>query len=31
MGERRLEFVKRLLGLDSPREALVLLQEQVEG
>jgi hypothetical protein len=31
MGERRLEFVKHLLGLASPREALVLLQEQVEG
>jgi hypothetical protein len=31
VGKRRLEFVKRLLGLDGPREALVLLQESVEG
>jgi hypothetical protein len=31
MGKRRLEFVKRLLGLDGPEEALVLLQESVEG
>jgi hypothetical protein len=29
VGERRLEFVKRLLSLDGPREALV--QELVEG
>jgi hypothetical protein len=29
MGERRFEFVKRLLGLDGPGEALVLLQELV--
>jgi hypothetical protein len=31
MGERRLELVKRFLGLDGPGEALVLLQELVEG
>jgi hypothetical protein len=31
MGERHLEFVKRLLGLDGPGEALVLLQQSVEG
>jgi hypothetical protein len=31
MGECRLEFVKRLLGLDGPRETLVLLHEPVEG
>jgi hypothetical protein len=31
MGERRYKFVKRLLGLDDPGEALVLLQESVEG
>jgi hypothetical protein len=31
MGERRLEFVERLLGLDGPGEALMLLQEPVEG
>jgi hypothetical protein len=31
MGERRLELVKRLLGLDGPGKALVLLQESVEG
>jgi hypothetical protein len=31
VGERRLQLVKRLLGLDGPGEALVLLQEPVEG
>jgi hypothetical protein len=31
VGEHRLEFVERLLGLDGPGEALVLLQEPVEG
>jgi hypothetical protein len=31
MGERLLEFVKRLLGLDGPGEALVLLQKPVKG
>jgi hypothetical protein len=31
VGERRLEFVKRPLGLDGPGESLVLLQEPVEG
>jgi hypothetical protein len=31
MGERRLQLVKRLLGLDGPGEALVFLQEPVEG
>jgi hypothetical protein len=31
MGEHRLEFVKRLLSLDGPGEALVLLQEPLEG
>jgi hypothetical protein len=31
MRERRLEPVKRLLGLDGLGEALVLLQESVEG
>jgi hypothetical protein len=31
VGERRLEFVKRLLGLDGPGESPVLLQESVEG
>jgi hypothetical protein len=31
VGERCLELVKRLLGLDRPGEALVLLQESVEG
>jgi hypothetical protein len=31
VGKRRLEFVKRLLGLDGLGEALVLLQEPVEG
>jgi hypothetical protein len=31
MGEHRLEFVKRLLSLDGPEEALVLLQEPLEG
>jgi hypothetical protein len=30
VGERRLQLVKRLLGLDGPREALVFLQESVE-
>jgi hypothetical protein len=30
VGEHRLEFVQRLLGLDSLGEALVLLQEPVE-
>jgi hypothetical protein len=31
VGERRLEFVERLQGLDGLGEALVLLQEPVEG
>jgi hypothetical protein len=31
MGERRFELVKRLLGLDGPGEAFVLLQESLEG
>jgi hypothetical protein len=31
MGEHRLQLFKRLLGLDGPGEALVLLQEPVEG
>jgi hypothetical protein len=31
VGERRLEFVKRFLGLDYLGESLVLLQEPVEG
>jgi hypothetical protein len=31
VGERRLELVKYLLGLDGPGEALVLLQESVVG
>jgi hypothetical protein len=31
MGERRLELVKCLLGLDGPGETLVLFQESVEG
>jgi hypothetical protein len=31
MGERRLQLVKRLLGLDGPGEALVFLQEPVDG
>jgi hypothetical protein len=31
MGEHRLESVKRSLGLDGPGEALMLLQESVEG
>jgi hypothetical protein len=31
VGEHHLEFLERLLGLDGPREALVLLQESVEG
>jgi hypothetical protein len=31
MGEHWLELIKRLLGLDGPGEALVLLQESVEG
>jgi hypothetical protein len=31
VSERRLQPVERILGLDSPREALVLLQESVEG
>jgi hypothetical protein len=31
VGERRLEFVKRLLSLDGLGEALMLLQEPVEG
>jgi hypothetical protein len=30
VGERHLEFVKRLLILDGPGEALVLLQELVK-
>jgi hypothetical protein len=31
VGERGLQLVKRLLGLDGPREALMFLQESVEG
>jgi hypothetical protein len=31
MGERCLQLVKCLLGLDGPGEALVLLKESVEG
>jgi hypothetical protein len=31
VGERRLEFIKRLLGLNGPGKALVFLQESVEG
>jgi hypothetical protein len=31
VGERRLEFIKCLLGLNGLGEALVLLQESVEG
>jgi hypothetical protein len=31
VGERRLELVERLLGLDGPGEVFVLLQEPVEG
>jgi hypothetical protein len=31
VGERRLELVECLLGLDGPGETFVLLQESVEG
>jgi hypothetical protein len=31
VGERRLQLVKRLLGLDGPGEPLVFFQEPVEG
>jgi hypothetical protein len=31
VGERHLQLVKRLLGLDGPGEALVFLQEPLEG
>jgi hypothetical protein len=31
VGERHLELVKRLPGLDGPGETLVLFQESVEG
>jgi hypothetical protein len=31
VGERRFELVKRLLGLGGSGEALVLLEESVEG
>jgi hypothetical protein len=30
-GERRLQLIKRLLGLDGPGESLVFLQEPIEG
>jgi hypothetical protein len=31
MGQQRLQLIKRLLGFDGPGEALVLLEEPVEG